>query len=154
MTDVVDRQTRSRMMAGIQGKHTRPERQIRSGLHALGYRYRLHAPDLPGKPDLVFRSRQAVIFVNGCFWHGHSCHLFKWPATRQEWWRDKIGATQQRDRNVRQRLRKQGWRILTVWECALKGKCRLPPDRVLQQIARWLESESHELNIAGQRRKK
>lgn len=84
MTDIVDPQTRSRMMAGIRGKNTRPEMLIRSGLHRLGYRYRLHGAKLPGKPDLVFAKRKAVIFIHGCFWHGHDCHLYRTPKSRTE----------------------------------------------------------------------
>src|SRR3546814_8720017 len=82
-------------MAAIKGSHTKPELLIRKALHAAGLRYRLHVKDLPGKPDLVFPRHRAVVFVNGCFWHRHDCHLFKWPATRQDFWREKIG------RNVR-----------------------------------------------------
>src|SRR3546814_6847927 len=78
-------------MAAIKGSHTKPELLIRKALHAAGLRYRLHVKDLPGKPDLVFPRHRAVVFVNGCFWHRHDCHLFKWPATRQDFWREKIG---------------------------------------------------------------
>ena len=90
MADVVDRKTRSRMMSGIRGKNTRPELLIRKGLHARGFRFRLHDKRLPGKPDLVLPKYSAVIFVHGCFWHGHDCHLFKWPQSRREFWRKKI----------------------------------------------------------------
>ena len=85
MNDVVDSATRSRMMSGIKGKNTKPELVIRSGLHRLGYRFRIHRKDLPGKPDLVFAKYRAVIFVHGCFWHYHACHLFKMPST--SFWR-------------------------------------------------------------------
>ena len=91
MNDVVDSATRSRMMSGIKGKNTKPELMVRSGLHRLGYRFRLHRKDLPGKPDLVFAKHRAVIFVHGCFWHYHDCHLFKMPSTRREFWETKIG---------------------------------------------------------------
>ncbi len=138
MVDVVDRSTRSRMMAGIQGKNTRPELTIRRGLHAAGFRYRLHSAKLPGKPDLVFPGRKSVIFVNGCFWHGHRCHLFKWPSTRRQWWRDKINATRRRDRKVVRQLHDMGWRVLVIWECALKGKQRLPATTVIEQAVEWL----------------
>jgi DNA mismatch endonuclease, patch repair protein len=89
MTDIVDSATRSRMMSGIRGKHTRPERMIRSALHRRGFRFRLHG-NLPGKPDLVLSRYHAVIFVHGCFWHGHECDLFRWPGTRKKFWREKI----------------------------------------------------------------
>ena len=151
MADIVDRETRSRMMSGIQGKNTRPEMLVRQGLHARGYRYRLHGKALAGRPDLVFRSRRAVIFVNGCFWHGHHCHLFKWPSTRQEWWREKINGTRRRDRIARATLNEQSWRVLTVWECALKGRYRLQPDEVIELAARWLDSDDplHEIRGTG-----
>ena len=149
MVDVVDRATRSRMMAGITGKDTRPELLIRSGLHEQGFRYRLHARDLPGRPDLVFRSRQSVIFVNGCFWHGHHCHLFKWPTTRRHWWRDKINGTRRRDREAISRLTDDGWRVLTIWECALKGRTRRNLDQVIGQAARWLDGRKVIHEISG-----
>lgn len=89
MTDVVDKATRSRMMAGIKGKDTKPEMLIRSELHRRGFRFRKNVKDLPGKPDIVLPKYRAVIMVNGCFWHGHGCRLFKWPSTRPEFWREK-----------------------------------------------------------------
>lgn len=149
MVDVVDPKTRSRMMSGIQGKNTRPEIIVRQGLHAAGFRYRLHGKDLPGRPDLVFRSRRAVIFVNGCFWHGHRCHLFKWPSTRQEWWREKINGTRRRDRKAVRLLRQQGWRVFSVWECALKGKSRLALEEVIRHTASWLEGSQETGEITG-----
>lgn len=90
MADVVTPEKRSKMMSGIQGKNTKPELTIRKGLHALGFRYRLHGKTLPGKPDLVFPKYKAVIFIHGCFWHAHHCHLFKWPSTRVDFWQEKI----------------------------------------------------------------
>ncbi len=149
MTDIVDRKTRSRMMSGIGGKNTRPELLIRRGLHSRGYRYRLHDTGLPGKPDLVFVSRRAVIFVNGCFWHGHGCHLFRWPATRRQWWRDKIGETRRRDRTAIRQLNADQWRVLTIWECALKGRTRRDLAQVLSQTQRWLEGKKRVHAITG-----
>jgi DNA mismatch endonuclease (patch repair protein) len=149
MTDIVDRATRSRMMSGIGGKNTKPELLIRSGLHGQGFRYRLHHSGLPGKPDLVFASRRAVIFVNGCFWHGHRCHLFKWPSTRQQWWRDKINGTRRRDRTALGRLVADDWRVLTIWECALKGPGRQSLAQVISQTARWLDGKKPVHEITG-----
>ena len=126
------------MMAGIRGKNTRPEMLLRQGLHALGWRYRLHGPGIPGKPDLVFPGRKALIFANGCFWHGHDCHLFKWPKTRPEFWREKIGANIRRDERVREQLREQGWRVADVWECMLKGRQRRPLGDVLASCDAFL----------------
>src|SRR5690349_4259655 len=110
------------MMSGIRGKNTRPELILRSGLHRRGFRFRLHPADLPGKPDLVFPKHQAVLFAHGCFWHGHDCHLFKWPRTREEFWRTKIEQNRKVDERAQTRLGQAGWRQAVVWECALKGK--------------------------------
>lgn len=129
-------------MAAIRGTDTKPELILRRGLHALGLRYRLHSRKLPGKPDLVFPGRRAVIFVDGCFWHGHDCHLFKWPKTRVDFWRIKIGGNIVRDEKVRAALAADGWRVLDVWECTLKGRERQPVDNVLQQCVAFLDSDT------------
>lgn len=125
-------------MAGIRGKNTKPELLIRRGLHRMGFRYQLHRSDLPGKPDLVFPRHRAVLFVHGCFWHGHDCHLFKWPKSRPEFWHGKILANRLRDDAVLDELRDEGWRVGEVWECALKGPERLPLESILASIADWL----------------
>ena len=127
------------MMSGIRGTNTKPEMQVRRLLHAAGYRYRLHGKRLPGKPDLVFLSRKAVIFVNGCFWHGHDCGLFKWPSTRSDFWRAKIGATLKRDREVKDALVETGWRVCNVYECKLRGKGRLDSADLLAQLKTFLD---------------
>lgn len=137
------------MMSAIRGKDTRPEMTIRKGLHAAGFRYRLHDRRLPGKPDLVFPKHRAVVFVHGCFWHGHDCHLFRLPATRSDFWRGKIEGNVERDRLVSGQLREQGWRIATVWECALKGKARMPIEDVLRRLASWLQGSADSLEIRG-----
>jgi len=129
------------MMAGIGSRDTRPEMVIRRGLHALGYRYRLHDQRLPGRPDLVFPSRRAVIFINGCFWHGHDCSLFRWPGTRPQFWRDKIGGNIARDARVRADLTIAGWRVMDVWECAMRGRNRQPPADVLAACADFLDGD-------------
>jgi DNA mismatch endonuclease (patch repair protein) len=149
LADVVDPATRSRMMSGIRGKNTRPELLIRKALHARGFRYRLHC-DLPGKPDICLPKHRAVIFVHGCFWHGHGCHLFKWPTTRPEFWREKIGRNCEVDRAAEERLIDLGWRVAVVWECALKGRERLPVDRVVDCVAQWLNSTEARLTLMGQ----
>ena len=149
MPDIVDPQTRSRMMSGIRGKNTRPELVIRQGLHAMGFRFRLHAPSVPGKPDVVLPKYRAVVFVHGCFWHGHSCHLFKMPSTRPEFWNTKIARNQERDREVREALREAGWRQLVVWECAIKGKWKLDLEAVLLGASDWIRSDKREAEIAG-----
>lgn len=129
------------MMAAIKSKDTRPELIIRKALFARGYRYRIHDRKIPGKPDLVFRKFNAVIFVNGCFWHGHDCHLFKWPSTRQEFWRDKIQGNIDRDQKNVTTCHNLGLRSLILWECALKGKYKKSLEDVISQITNWLESD-------------
>lgn len=148
MADVVDPATRSRMMSGIRGKNTKPELLIRKALHARGFRYRLHC-DLPGKPDICLPKHRAVIFVHGCFWHGHECHLFKWPSTRPEFWRAKIGRNREVDGTVENRLAEDGWRVAVIWECALKGRERLPLEDVISTCADWLNSDQTRLEITG-----
>ena len=136
-------------MSGIRSKNTKPEIVVRKALHRRGYRYRLHNGALPGKPDLVFPSRKAVIFVNGCFWHGHGCHLFRWPSTREEFWKAKILRNRERDSENRSALTSTGWRTLVVWECALKGKNRKPPEVVTDLISEWLEGHAAAMEISG-----
>lgn len=149
MADIVDSSTRSRMMSGIRGKNTKPEMMIRQGLHRKGFRYRLHDRKLPGKPDLVFPSRQAVIFVNGCFWHGHDCHLFRMPSTRRDFWKIKIDGNRQRDFDNMLKINDYGWRILVIWECALKGKSQLPFDEIMEKVSGWLDSDCGNLELKG-----
>ena len=149
MVDVVTSEVRSRMMAGIKGKDTRPELAIRSALHGRGLRFRLHSPNLPGRPDLVFPKFRAVIFVHGCFWHGHNCHLFKWPRTRSEFWKEKIHSNIDRDQRHLLALRNDRWRVATIWECALKGRTRLPVETLAERCAAWLMSEEQEMELSG-----
>lgn len=140
MVDVVDPATRSRMMSGIRARNTKPEVLIRSMLHRRGFRFRLHVSNLPGKPDLVFPRYRAVIFVHGCFWHGHDCPLFKWPGTRPEFWREKIGRNQSNDDRTRAALVTAGWRVGIVWECAIRGAGK-DLDGVVRRLADWLHSD-------------
>jgi DNA mismatch endonuclease (patch repair protein) len=148
MADVVSPEVRSRMMAGIRGKNTKPEIFLRKALHAEGFRFRIHAA-LPGKPDMVFPKWGAVIFVNGCFWHGHSCHLFKWPKSRPEFWHAKISGNVARDQANIGKLVESGWRIATVWECALKGRTRLDSSVVIERCSGWLKSKTTRFELAG-----
>ena len=121
---------RSRMMASVRTSGTKPELLVRDALLAAGYRYRLgenyrtSGRKLPGKPDIVLPGRKAVIFVHGCFWHRHDCHLFVWPKTRVEFWEHKLNANHARDIDQQRELIEQGWRVGTVWECALRGRSR------------------------------
>ncbi|MGK9201022.1 very short patch repair endonuclease [Sinorhizobium meliloti] len=149
MVDIVPAEVRSRMMSGIRGTNTKPELQLRKGLHALGFRFRLHDRSLPGKPDIVLPRYKAVIFAHGCFWHGHDCHLFKWPSTRPEFWQAKIARNRTVDERAEAALSEAGWRQATVWECALKGKTRLPLEEVILSCAEWLKSGRPRLEIRG-----
>ena len=149
LTDVVSTAKRSKMMSGIGGKDTKPELLIRKGLHAKGFRFRVHDRKLPGKPDLVLPRYKAVILINGCFWHGHSCHLFKWPSTRSTFWKEKISQTILRDTVNCAALDKLGWRVLTIWECAVKGKTRLPIDEILEKTITWLISGASSSVLQG-----
>jgi DNA mismatch endonuclease (patch repair protein) len=130
-SDVHTPQVRSYNMSRIRGRDTRPELLIRRGLHARGYRYRLHDKGLPGLPDMVFSKRRAVLFVHGCFWHGHDCPLFRMPATRTDFWATKIATNRSRDAKVRAALSGAGWRVLTIWECSLRGADRWPQEQIL-----------------------
>ncbi|WP_281349976.1 very short patch repair endonuclease [Pandoraea aquatica] len=140
LTDVHSSAVRSRNMSAIRAKDTRPEMLIRQGLHKRGLRFRLHVGRLPGSPDLVLPKYRTVIFVHGCFWHGHGCHLFKLPKTRTEFWSTKIDANVRRDIIAQEELSALGWRIGIVWECALKGKCKIPLDALLDQLVGWLDT--------------
>lgn len=121
MADIVDKQTRSRMMAGIRGRNTRPEVALRSCLHRSGFRFRIHSRDLPGRPDIVLPRFRAAVFVHGCFWHRHSgCRFATVPATRPEFWAAKFAGNVERDSRARKDLLDAGWRVGIVWECSLK----------------------------------
>lgn len=111
---------RRRNMAAIRGADTRPEMQVRRAAHALGYRFRLHVKDLPGRPDLVFPGRRKVIFVHGCFWHRHGCRNSVLPRARREWWEAKLDGNVQRDRRNREALEVASWSVLVLWECELR----------------------------------
>jgi DNA mismatch endonuclease, patch repair protein len=121
MADVHDKETRSYNMSQIKSKNTKPEMLVRKFLHANGFRYRLHAKNLPGKPDIVLPKYKTVIFVHGCFWHGHErCKYFVVPKTRTEWWLNKINGNIANDLKALRALKKQGWKAINLWECDLK----------------------------------
>lgn len=126
MTDVLTAEQRHRCMARIRGKNTEPERRVRSMIHRMGFRYRLHVTGLPGKPDIVLPLLQKVILVHGCFWHMHRCRFGRVkPATNACFWEVKREATRQRDVRVRRALWKAGWEVMTVWECELQESDKL-----------------------------
>lgn len=123
MTDVHSKETRSYNMSRIRSKNTKPELLVRKYLHSKGFRYRLHNKKLPGKPDIVLKKYQTVIFVHGCFWHGHQgCPYFVIPKSRTEWWVNKINGNILRGSKSNEELRREGWNIIEIWECDLKKK--------------------------------
>lgn len=150
MTDVLTPAQRSRCMAAIRGRDTKPEMVVRRLVHSLGYRYRLHVRRLPGTPDLVFPGRRKVIFVHGCFWHRHDCPYGRpVPKTRAKFWRDKLAGNVARDVRHRQGLQDLGWDVLTVWECNVrKGDI----DRLAREISAFLEGERGEAAGVASRR--
>jgi DNA mismatch endonuclease, patch repair protein len=130
--DKVSQQQRSRNMAAVRGRDTAPELLVRSSLHRMGLRFRLHDTNLPGSPDIVLRRHNTVVLVHGCFWHGHDCPRGRAPSTRQEFWLPKLTRNRERDQRQVDSLRDLGWRVLVVWECETKERTRL--DR---RLRRW-----------------
>ena len=136
--------TRSQMMAAVRSKDTKPEMFVRRLVHAMGYRYRLHRPDLPGKPDLVFSGSRRIIFIHGCFWHQHGkavCRDSGIPKTRQEYWIPKLDRNRKRDRQAVGLLRMQGWNVLVVWECETRNKAKLEK-RVMKFLCKSRKAEA------------
>ncbi len=145
MPDVVDKQTRSRMMSGIRGKNTRPELLVRHELHRRGFRYRLHVRGMPGVPDLVLPKYHAVVFVHGCYWHRHpGCRYTTTPGTNLEFWIPKFHRTVEHDREVIAKLRDQNWRIATVWECVTR---REPIEEIGETLGSWLRADGRMLEL-------
>lgn len=146
MVDVVDKPTRSRMMSGIRGRNTRPEMRLRKALHARGLRYRLHRRSLPGTPDIVFPALRAAIMVHGCFWHRHEgCRYATNPATRPEFWQDKFQQNVERDRANEQALSAAGWRVATIWECALRRPEVV--EETAERLIDWLKSSDLSIDL-------
>lgn len=145
MIDIVEPATRSRMMAGIRSHNTKPEIKVRKALHGLGFRFARTNSDLPGKPDIVLPRWKVAIFVHGCFWHWHECHLSKLPTSNEDFWLAKFSANRQRDARVVTELLLSGWRVLTIWECALRGKKAADLfDTTIIHIAHWIREESNQ----------
>lgn len=128
-------------MSRIRGTDSKPEMIVRRGLHIRGLRFRLHDRKLPGTPDIVFASARAVVFVHGCFWHGHDCALGVRPRSNAAFWEAKIVRNQQRDRQAADALIASGWRVAAVWECALRGRNRLPSESVLDALTHFVRSD-------------
>jgi DNA mismatch endonuclease, patch repair protein len=127
---------RSERMSLIKNANTKPEMFVRRLVHGMGYRYRLHVKDLPGRPDLVFRPRRRVIFVHGCFWHQHGCKHYRMPKTKLDFWLPKLERNKNRDSQIRKEYRKLGWRVLVIWECQLVKEAALR-----KRIRRFLEAD-------------
>ncbi|WP_196160291.1 DNA mismatch endonuclease Vsr [Reinekea sp. G2M2-21] len=153
MVDVHDKGTRSRNMRAIHRSGTKPELWVRKCLFAEGYRYRLgehyklHKRYLPGKPDLVLPKYDCVIFIHGCFWHRHLCRDFKWPGTREQFWRLKLNSNAERDRTNVEELLKNGWRVLVIWEFAIRGKGRVGEEDFLEVVKSFLKSDKNLLEL-------
>jgi len=145
MTDVHTPEQRRRNMAAVRSRKTMPERQIRSGLQAAGLRFRNNYPRLPGHPDIALPRWRTVVLVHGCFWHGHGCHLFRWPKQRADFWKLKIEANCRRDARQRALVLDQGWRIVTVWECALRGRNAPGLEAVVSSIKAFLNTKDPQL---------
>lgn len=140
MTDVHSKQVRSYNMSMIRSKNTKPEMIVRRYLFSSGFRYRVNVQGIKGKPDIVFTKYRIVIFINGCFWHGHpNCKIFVLPKTNTEWWKNKIETTRKRDEKNQQLLKAEGWHVIVIWECQLKKKNRLKTLQWLSlQISRYI----------------
>lgn len=160
MTDVVNAATRSRMMSGIQGKNTKPEIAVRSGLHRMGLRFRLDGSALPGRPDLVLAKHQTVVFVHGCFWHAHACDAFHLPDSNAAFWLAKLQNNVVRDSKRVAELRALGWRVLVIWECAVKISTakdstdlyRMAVDWIVNYDSSYLEISRGKRNDISKRR--
>ena len=146
MTDVVNCETRSRMMSGIRGKNTKPELVVRKALFAAGFRFRLHRRDLPGAPDIVLPGSRVAIFVHGCFWHQHrKCQYVKMPTTRPDFWREKLEGNVSRDRKNVKALLALGWRVLVVWECAIRKNATGLSD----SLVAWIQKDDNCGELSG-----
>ena len=137
MTDVFSQEKRSWIMSRVKGRDTKPEILVRSFIFRMGFRFRLHRRDLPGTPDIVLPRHGKVIFVHGCFWHGHKrCPRSKRPTTNENFWNNKLDGNIKRDKRYRRKLRQMGWKVLIVWECETKS-----PEKLLQKLERFLHDD-------------
>ena len=137
------------MMSGIRGRNTKIEMMVRKALHARGLRYRLHSRKLPGKPDMAFASAKAAVFMNGCFWHGHNCPLFRLPGTNTEFWRNKIDGNRARDERSLEALEALGWRTAVVWECAMRGRPVQEFTELVSGLESWIRTGSGNIERRG-----
>lgn len=151
MADVHSQAIRSKNMRAIRNQDTAIEQRIALILKDRGFTYRVQDKALPGRPDFVLPAEKAIIFVHGCFWHRHHCYLFKMPATRTEFWSGKINSNVERDRRYVEQLREGGWKVLIVWECALRGKLQLQDSALIERLEEWLlaATDSSEIDHQG-----
>ena len=149
MADTVSKEKRSEIMASVGNKDTQPELIIRKGIHGRGYRYSLNDNSLPGRPDIKMPKYNAIIFIHGCFWHGHEKCGSQIPKSNKKFWRNKIERNKERDRKNTEKLLELGWRVLTIWECAIEGKNSLSKDKLLKNVTSWIESESQRAIISS-----
>ena len=138
MADVHDKATRSKNMRAIATRDTAIEKRLATLLEGLGLTFRVQVAELAGKPDFVLDAYRCVIFTHGCFWHHHACYLFKVPATRTDFWLEKIGKNVERDGRDTARLHELGWRVLIVWECALRGRLKLSDAALSERLEEWI----------------
>ncbi len=120
MSDIFSKKKRSQIMSNVKSKNTKPEVIVRKYLHSKGFRYRINVKELPGKPDIVLPKYKTVIFVNGCFWHGHDCPAGKLPETNRKFWEEKINGNKKRDKKNYKKLNESGWKVIIIWECEIK----------------------------------
>lgn len=140
---------RSKIMASIKPKDTKPELTLRRALHRKGFRYRLHYKGLPGRPDLVLPKYNAIILVNGCFWHKHNCHLFNPQRRLSPAWDAKINNNVARDKKNLSLYKELGWKVLVIWECAIEGKTRRPISEVVNTAANWIQFDNQDAQVEG-----
>lgn len=145
--DTISEERRSLLMSRIRSKDTKPERAVRSLLHLMGYRFRLHRRDLPGKPDIVLPRHRKIVLVQGCFWHGHTCQLASKPKSNRTYWQSKIAMNQSRDRRNIAALRRAGWQILELWECDIRAG-----HRIEQRLRRFMRTRAAHSPTAGKHR--
>lgn len=155
MVDHVIAEKRSQIMAAVKSKNTKTEVLVRRLLHGAGFRYRLHRKDLPGRPDIVLPKYHAVVFINGCFWHGHNCKRSgTLPKTNTAFWKEKIENNKRRDINNIQLLKSRNWRVCIIWECALTRGSRQEPRDILEGVSNWLRSDKKHMEISGRTRRR
>lgn len=147
MADVHDSKTRSKNMRAIKNRGTDIEKKVSDLLLKAGFSFREQVQELPGKPDFVVDDYKAIIFVHGCFWHHHDCHLFKTPATRTDFWMTKIQNNVINDHKVMKYLSSEGWRIMIIWECSLKGRLKLPDSELSPRLEEWLCAASSHIEM-------